>query len=128
VARTDSTPEVVSVDVVAMTATETIAEVIEVAALMVAAATWIEETVHQEVRPSASTAKELVISLRIAPNRRKTSETGIVEEGATVTGTTVVIVIGHADAAPPTQVAEVAEGEETINARIIDSFVSSINV
>jgi hypothetical protein len=68
VARTDSTPEVVSEDVVVMTATETIVEVIEVAALMVAAATWIEETVHQEVRLSASTAKELVTSLRIAPN------------------------------------------------------------
>jgi hypothetical protein len=51
-----------------------------------------------------------------------------VEEGATETETTVVIVIGHADAVPPIQAAEVAEGEETINARIIDSFVSSINV
>jgi hypothetical protein len=66
-AKTDLTPEVVSADAAATIATETIVEVTEEAALMVVAI-WIEETAHQEVRLNVSTAKELVISLKIAPN------------------------------------------------------------
>jgi hypothetical protein len=62
------TPEVVSADAAATIATETIVEVTEEAALMVVVAIWIEETAHQEVRLNVSTAKELVISLKIAPN------------------------------------------------------------
>jgi hypothetical protein len=51
-----------------------------------------------------------------------------VEEGAMETGTTVVIAIGHVGAVPLTQAVEVAEEEETINARIIDDFISLVNI